>query len=59
LEEGDELVAVVGGVRGRNCGDGEDTITKRLVGSPGEVGGIGAAGEGDDEGRSLARLERS
>ncbi len=56
LEEGSELVAVVGGVRGRNCGDGERAITERLVSGPGEVGGVGAAGKSDDEGREFGEI---
>src|SRR6267154_1176806 len=56
LEEGSELVAVVGGVRGRNCGDGKSTIGERLVSGPGEVGGIGAAGESDDEGGKFGEI---
>jgi len=56
LEEGSELVAVVGGIRGRNRGDGECTTAERLMSGPGEVSGIGAAGEGDDEGRELREI---
>ena len=56
LEEGSELVAVVGGVGGGNCSDGEGAIAEGLVGGPGEVGGIGAAGEGDDEGREFGEI---
>ena len=56
LEEDSELVAVVGGVGGGNCSDGEGAIAERLVGGPGEVGGIGAAGESDDEGGKFGEI---
>ena len=56
LEEGSELVAVVGGVGGGNCSDGKSAITERLVGGPGEIGGVGTAGESDDEGREFCEI---
>ena len=49
LEEDSELVAVVGGVGGGNCSDGEGAIADGLVSGPGEVGGVGTAGKSDDE----------
>src|SRR5256885_8035503 len=45
-------------VRGRNCGDGEGTIADGLVGGPGEVSGIGAAGKSDED-RKSTRLNSS
>jgi len=56
LKQGSELVAVVGGVGGRDGGDGQSAIAERLMGGPGEVGGVGAAGEGDDEGGKFGEI---
>ena len=50
------MVAVVGGIGGRNCGDGKGAFAKRLMGGPGEVGGVGSAGERDDEGREFGEI---
>src|SRR6266436_4373438 len=56
LEEGGELIAVVRGVRGRNCGDGEGAIADGLVSGPGEVSGVGATGKSDDEGGEFGEI---
>jgi len=48
LEEGGQLVAIVSGVAGRNCGDGESAFADGLVGSPSEVSGVGASGQSDN-----------
>ena len=31
-------------------------MAERLVSGPGEIGGVGAAGEGDDEGREFGEI---
>jgi len=55
-EEYEKLIAVVGGVAGRDGGDGESAIAEGAVCGPGEIGGVCAAGEGDDEGGKFCKI---
>ncbi len=56
LEERSELVAVVRGITRRDCCDRECAVPESFVCGPGEVGGVGSAGEGDDEGRKFCEI---
>jgi len=53
LEEGSELITIVGGIAWRDGSDGKSAFAEGFVGSPCEISRIGTAGKSDDERREF------
>src|ERR1700720_2507106 len=56
LDEVLDYVAIVSGIAGRKRGYRQGAIAEGALGGPGEVGGVGAAREGDDYGGDIGQL---
>ena len=50
------MIAVIAGVARRNCCYGESAFAEGAMRGPSEVGGVGAAGESDDDRRELCEI---